>query len=405
MILDNFSQKKPDFKTKQLKFFQNIFIRKLKYDKKTRINKSESKAIKKNISTINKQSEAIYEHYFKVEKELIEYIALLNARMFPMENYKNLEMKEVNDDILGMLEHFKKKRIKINQSDKNELEMALYKYQSKKDKERTNDVHKRYKRDLSMFKETENLMKEISNSLPEFKKLEKECNKLQQINTNLRTKFELVKIEQKCLYEVLNKIRNKKNTLYRNKSCIFKSKIKSTNNNDFDKGNSSKISNVTNKKNEKFFISQKHSNYSKIFSSNNNSNNNLSKNRCSSAKINNKYNIEKMIDENDEKYSKLNKDSIKLLKELNYYTKIKCKELEKFCAMEKKNQDNIKNLLELCTEDLNNKLQKEKDDKIKKNLEEKIFILAYLFDNCIKNGELKNLKRQHSMFIPKKNNN
>ena len=47
MILGDFLKKKPDFRTKKLKFFQNIFIKKLKYDKKTRLNKSESKIIKK----------------------------------------------------------------------------------------------------------------------------------------------------------------------------------------------------------------------------------------------------------------------------------------------------------------------------------------------------------------------
>ena len=400
MISNDFSQKKQDFRTKQLKFFQNIFIKKLKYDKKTRLNKSESKTIKKNISKINKKSEAIYEHYLKVEKELIEYIASLNARIFPKEKYNDLEMKKVNENILEMLEYLKNKKVKLLQEDKNELEMVLYKYQVKKDKERTNELYLKYKNDLGLFNNTENILNEIKNSLPEYKKLEIECNKLYQINSVLRVKYETIKIEQKCLYEVLNKVKNKKKTLYRNNSCVFKSKIKP------EKINSSKISNKSNKKSEKIFISQKHSNYNKIFLSSKNSNNILKSSRCSSAKINNRYNIEKMIDENDEEFSKLNNYSIKLLKELNYYARIKCKELEELCSKEKKNQDNMKNLLELCVEDLNNKYKKEKNDKVKKKLEEKIVILAYLFDNCLKNGEIKDLKRQYSMFIiPKKNNN
>ena len=63
----------------------------------------------------------------------------------------------------------------------------------------------------------------------------------------------------------------------------------------------------------------------------------------------------------------------------------------------------LKCLIELCVEDLNDKYKNEKNTKIKKKLEEKIFILAYIFDNCLKNGEAKELKRQYSMFIiPKK---
>ena len=72
---------------------------------------------------------------------------------------------------------------------------------------------------------------------------------------------------------------------------------------------------------------------------------------------------------------------------------------------EKKHKNNLKNLIELCVEDLNNIYKKEKNEKIKNKIEEKIFIFAYIFDNCLKNGEVKELKRQYSMFIiPKKYN-
>jgi hypothetical protein len=254
-----------------------------------------------------------------------------------------------------------------------------------------------------MFKNTENIIEEIKKSLPEFKKLEKECNKLEQINFNLKVKYDAVKVEQECLYELLNNVKNKKGnkkfTLHKNNSCIFSNKMKSLNN--LEKINSFKIQNAENKKQEKLFISQNQSNYSKIFLNSND--NNLTKNRCISAKINNRYNISKMINENDDKFSKLNKYSIKLLKELNYYAKIKCKELEELCAKEKKHKNNLKNLIELCVEDLNNIYKKEKNEKIKNKIEEKIFIFAYIFDNCLKNGEVKELKRQYSMFIiPKK---
>ena len=406
---DNFNQKQ-DFRTKQLEFFQNIFIKKLKYDNNIRHNKSESKEIKKYISEINKQKEKIYEHYFKVEKELLEYIALLQTKIYPLKRNES-DLKEMNENILNMLEYFKKKKLKVLQNDKNELEMVLYKYQSKKDKERTNNLHLKYKQDLNLFQSTERLVKEITNLLPTFRKLEKECNKLEQINTNLRVKYDSIKVEQNCLYQILNKIKyqkednkhenkkeNKKYILLKNKSCIFKRKIKAINKNKNNISNNSSLNSLNNKKNDKFFISQNYSNYNKIYLKKNN----LPKNRCSSAKIINRNNLN-IIAENDEKIE-FNNQITESLKKLNYYANIKYKELQNLCAKEIKSQNNIRVLLELCVEDLNSENKAEKNEKFKENLENKIFILSYLYDNIFKNGEIKALKREYSMFLPKKNN-
>ena len=406
---DNFNQKQ-DFRTKQLEFFQNIFIKKLKYDNNIRHNKSESKEIKKYISEINKQKEKIYEHYFKVEKELLEYIALLQTKIYPLKRNES-DLKEMNENILNMLEYFKKKKLKVLQNDKNELEMVLYKYQSKKDKERTNNLHLKYKQDLNLFQSTEKLVKEITNLLPTFRKLEKECNKLEQINTNLRVKYDSIKVEQNCLYQILNKIKyqkednkhenkkeNKKYILLKNKSCIFKRRIKAINKNKNNISNNSSLNSLNNKKNDKFFISQNYSNYNKIYLKKNN----LPKNRCSSAKIINRNNLD-IIAENDEKIE-FNNHITELLKKLNYYANIKYKELQNLCAKEIKSQNNIRVLLELCVEDLNSENKAEKNEKFKENLENKIFILSYLYDNIFKNGEIKALKREYSMFLPKKNN-
>ena len=406
---DNFNQKQ-DFRTKQLEFFQNIFIKKLKYDNNIRHNKSESKEIKKYISEINKQKEKIYEHYFKVEKELLEYIALLQTKIYPLKRNES-DLKEMNENILNMLEYFKKKKLKVLQNDKNELEMVLYKYQSKKDKERTNNLHLKYKQDLNLFQSTEKLVKEITNLLPTFRKLEKECNKLEQINTNLRVKYDSIKVEQNCLYQILNKIKyqkednkhenkkeNKKYILLKNKSCIFKRRIKAINKNKNNMSNNSSLNSLNNKKNDKFFISQNYSNYNKIYLKKNN----LPKNRCSSAKIINRNNLN-IIAENDEKIE-FNNQITESLKKLNYYANIKYKELQNLCAKEIKSQNNIRVLLELCVEDLNSENKAEKNEKFKENLENKIFILSYLYDNIFKNGEIKALKREYSMFLPKKNN-
>ena len=407
MIFNELSERKQDFKKKRLEFFQNIFIKKLKYDKKINHNKSESKAIKKNISEINNQKESTFKHYLKVEKELIEYIALLNTKIYPMTKI-NDEIKKNNNNIHEMLEYLKRKRLKILQENKNELEIVLYNYQEKIDKERTKEIISKYKKDVELFENAGKIIKEIEESLPKYKRLESDCQKLENINSRLRIKYDTLKIEQKSLLCIINKYKGKKNSkntiLFRNNSCIFKSKM--FNNSNFEKLNVSKIKKDLNNtknnnhfKNTKIFISQKHSNYSKLFS-----NNDLPKNRCSSAKLNNRYNIDNVIEDNYENQSIKNQYIIKKMNELNYLVANKYKELSDFCAKEIKLQNSIRNLIQLCVEDLNNKYKSEKKIKNKKSLEEKIFMLSYLYDNCLNNGELKELKNQYSIFVPKKNN-
>ena len=407
MIFNELSERKQDLKKKRLEFFQNIFIKKLKYDKKINHNKSESKAIKKNISEINNQNESTFKHYLKVEKELIEYIARLNTKIYPITKI-NDEIKKTNNNIHEMLEYLKRKRLKILQENKNELEVVLYNYQEKIDKERTKEIISKYKKDVELFENAGKIIKEIEESLPKYKRLESNCQKLEDINSRLRIKYDTLKIEQKSLLCIINKYKCKKsikNTiLFRNNSCIFKSKM--LNKSNFEKLNVSKIKKDLNNtknnnyfKNTKIFISQKHSNYSKLFS-----NNDLPKNRCSSAKLNNRYNIDNVIEDNYENQSIKNKYIIKKMNELNYLVANKYKELSDFCAKEIKLQNSIRNLIQLCVEDLNNKYKSEKKIKNKKSLEEKIFMLSYLYDNCLNNGELKELKNQYSIFVPKKNN-
>ena len=407
MIFNELSERKQDFKKKRLEFFQNIFIKKLNYDKKINHNKSESKAIKKNISEINNQNESTFKHYLKVEKELIEYIARLNTKIYPITKI-NDEIKKTNNNIHEMLEYLKRKRLKILQENKNELEVVLYNYQEKIDKERTKEIISKYKKDVELFENAGKIIKEIEESLPKYKRLESDCQKLENINSRLRIKYDTLKIEQKSLLCIINKYKGKKSSkntvLFRNNSCIFKSKM--LNKSNFEKLNVSKIKKDLNNtknnnhfKNTKIFISQKHSNYSKLFS-----NNDLPKNRCSSAKLNNRYNIDNVIEDNYENQSIKNQYIIKKMNELNYLVANKYKELSDFCAKEIKLQNSIRNLIQLCVEDLNNKYKSEKKIKNKKSLEEKIFMLSYLYDNCLNNGELKELKNQYSIFVPKKNN-
>ena len=90
-------------------------------------------------------------------------------------------------------------------------------------------------------------------------------------------------------------------------------------------------------------------------------------------------------------------------------------------------QNKIRNLINLCVEDLNLlykeykgdkfeiiKTQNDKKNKTKnkekeivqyenniKKIEKQIFIFSYIYDSCLNNGEIKELKRQYSMFQQK----
>ena len=132
------------------------------------------------------------------------------------------------------------------------------------------------------------------------------------------------------------------------------------------------------------------------------------KNRCLSAKsINSKCN-------NDEINKSKNKYIIKLLKELISNMEKKYNEEYILYSKEIENQNRIRNLISTCVDDLNIEYKREKNDIEKKeveknniknkqnNLENKIFIFSYIYDNCLNNGEIKELKRQYSMFQPKK---
>ena len=396
MLLEDAYKKKQDIKLKKLEHNQNMFIKKLKYDKKIKQNKSESKDIKKSIGTINKQSKAVFMHYSKIENELINYIGLLNAKIYPHNVKIEPKILEMNKNILEILEYFQKKRLRILQEHKDELEINLYNYQDIKDKERTKELYNRYKKDVSLFLNLEKIVKEIQALLPSYKKLELECQKLENINSHLKIEFDSIKIEQKSLLDILNNLKNKdkskKKVLYRSKSYIFKNRLKK-----YKIMNKNKNKNSLSKNNSKIFISQNKLNYSKIISDRN-----ISKNRCSSAKINKRYNFNEIIDEKNEINTEQNKYYIKLLNQLNYYTNIKYRELEQKYSKEIKFKNNVKDLFELCVEDLDDSYKSEKNDIKRKNLEEKIFVMSYLYDNCLNNGEIKYLKREHSMFEPKK---
>lgn len=450
MILVDFSKRKQDYKMKKLKYYSNIFKKKIKYDKRIKINKSESKKLAKNIEDIDKDNEKLFKHYNKKEIELIEYIAELNVKNYENEAYLTPELKEINKNNLKLIDNLKRKRIKILDEERKELEQIVENYEIKATQNRDNKIYDRIEKDYLVFKKMEEAKQKLEKLQPKFKILEKEINKISEINNDLKRQYDIIKVENKCLLSLLEKL-NKKNLNYNNnnssiikknylnKSMILKGQnilqLKKENNNtnrnpytlrlkynnkilnsqkkkfsnsiilalssnDSSYNFKNSINRDNSEKNIKnnFFISQKSSIYKKM----------SNKNRCLSAKsINSKCN-------NDEKNKSKNKYIIKLLKELISNMEKKYNEEYILYSKEIENQNRIRNLISTCVEDLNIEYKREKNDiekkEVEKNniknkqnsLENKIFIFSYIYDNCLNNGEIKELKRQYSMFQPKK---
>ena len=465
MHFEDYLRKKQVDKIKQLKFFSNIFLKKLKYDSKIKLNKSESKKIIKNLDELDHKNEIIFKHYSKVEKELIEYIAQLNVNNYQNEGKLTPEIKQINEYNLKILDILKKKRIKILEQKRKELEQIIDNYQINEEIIRDNIIYDKVERDYLVFKKLNEAKREIEKLVPKFKYFEKEINSITKINNELKRKYNCLQIENKCLLSLLNKLNNKhikilnnnsivmdnnininkslilnskkiKNkskfpyNINENKKLLYTSRLKKNNSVKSIKysSNSANIASNSNrlclkKNNSKLrdkiiknniFISQNKSIYSQIIDIKKN------KNRCVSAKIIDKNNNE------DLGVSK-NKYIIKLLKILISTIEQKYNEKHILYTKELEIQNKIRNLINLCVEDLNLlykeykgdkfeiiKTQNDKKNKAKnkekeivqyenniKKIEKQIFIFSYIYDSCLNNGEIKELKRQYSMFQQK----
>ena len=456
MLLEDFSKRKQDYKIRKLKLFSNIFDKKLKYDSKIKLNKSETKKLIKNIEEIDKKNETIFKHYSKIEKELIEYIAELNVKNYANEGILSPELRQMNEYNLKTIEILKRKRIKILDEKRKELEHIVEKCQLQEAQKRENILYDRIERDYLVFKKLDEAKHEMEKLVPKFKILEKEINTISKNNNELKIKYDYIKIENKCLTCLLNQLYKKNRNNVNNNSIILNSKINMNKsmvikNQNFIKSNNNKydtkipntsrlnlnskslklsLSNSTlfpqnslnfksqifsniNKKDKinNIFISQKSPIYDKIL------NKKLNKKRIASARI---------IDKRDEKNDDMKIEYIiKILKNLIYNLEKEYNEKYVLYSKEIETQNAIRNLINLCVEDLNVDYKEDKYDIIKsqklkkdtkitkendltklkdnKKIEKKLFIFSYIYDNCLKNGEIKELKKQYSMF-PQNNN-
>ena len=483
MLLEDFSKRKEDYKMKKLTYFSNIFNKKLKYDTEIKLNKSESKNIIRQIKEINDKKQKIFEHYYKIEKELIEYIAELNVKNYAKEGHLSDELRKINISNLKMMDILKKKRIKILQEKRKELEQILDNYLEEETKRRDGIIYDRLERDLLVFKKLDEAKEEMKEMAPTFRILEKDIEKYTLINDDLKRKYHNIKFENKCLLSLLDKLHKKNKKIIKNNSIIIdnkkyinKSLILKSNNKD----------NINNKNNISSFTSRKRCNKNNSFILNRNSssksNNNPLTTRYSSVNVNKKESnnnfseirinknlfvpqknsilnqifkkrlhnkitirnhsartifIKENENNNNNKSNEINNDKnkyiIESLKELNKNIQKKLEEKILLFSKELDFQNIVANLISQCAEDLNIKCkemksemvriqkrkEKEKDIKMElkdvininkenelsnniENIEQKIFIFSYIYDNCLKNGEFKELKSKYSMFPTKK---
>lgn len=225
MHFEDYLKKKQVDKIKQLKFFSNIFLKKLKYDSKIKLNKSESKKIIKNLDELDHKNEIIFKHYSKVEKELIEYIAQLNVNNYQNEGKLTPEIKQINEYNLKMLDILKKKRIKILEQKRKELEQIIDNYQINEEIIRDNIIYDKVERDYLVFKKLNEAKREIEKLVPKFKYFEKEINSITKINNELKRKYNCLQIENKCLLSLLNKLNNKHLKILNNNSIVMDNNI------------------------------------------------------------------------------------------------------------------------------------------------------------------------------------
>ena len=418
---------------------------KMKYAQSIKANELESEKLVKNIHFLNEEKEHLIKHYFIKENELMEYIA-----KFSVSNIcKHVKMKqnlvEIENIISKYLDSFQKKRLKILDGKRRALEQLVYEYQIKENSRRDEIINDKIGMDFLTFQKMEENMKAAESVIPDLKNLEKYCGKLNLINDKLRRKYEILKFENKHLIVLLEKLNSKMNKY--NRIIVNRN------------SNKQNLSLMNNKSNIK--LNKSYKNYSegkkvlnvsiinkKIPNLNRNSANKkklLKENfvkRINSAYISytytNKFNKIKM-----RRSSSVDKYKINPLKNI---TNEKIDNIIRFLhkkiddnreqfqkkivlfATEFNLNKNIRELISKGVEDLNLEYQDTKNSYIHKkkeekeaimedinkknnqvheivanvrNLEQKIYTLSYIFDNCLKNGENKDLKKHYRMIKAK----
>ena len=429
-----------------------LFNQKLEIKKqKENINKK----IKQSLIKKNKfiaQNDLIFQHSINTQNELIEYIASINSRMYKDDlNSVDKNIKNIYLDIIknmNKFQEFKKEQFNITQKEIEAKTLEVFRIKEKQEKEIL----------LNKIKENENVfnrMEKEKNELALIKDDFKHANNVYDFHVNkyeeLRLSKEVLEMENKGLEKLIKDLKNKQKNLLNKYNIKFN---KNLNEKQIEKLNKSEISfsdlneeNNNNKEESVYITEEVLNNNEKEFEINNENNNNskinlennllienlkynLNNNNNKEKKLNNKSknlssnNISIKTNANSNKtylnlIEKIERDSDYLNKIILSLTEENKKIKNEFStilfkhSMINRNKNNLKILIEKCIEDINYEYKNLKEKfkfNINKNLipknipklkkvENELYLLSYIHDNCLEGKKI--LIRNNSLIMTK----
>jgi len=433
-----------------------LFNQKLEIKKqKENINKKIKQSLIKKNQYIN-QNDIILQHSIDTQNELIEYIASINSRMYKDDLNSPDNIKNIYSDIIKYIHKFqelKKEQFNITQKEIEAKTLEIFRIKEKQEKE---ILLNKIKENENVFEKMEKEKKEIALIKDDFK----HANNVYDFHVNkfeeLRLSKEVLTMENKGLEKLIKNLKNKQKILLDNYNKKFN---KNLNIKQIEELNKSEISlsdlNDNNELNynieESVYITEEvlnknennneNENNIKINDNENNSNNisniNLENNlliKNLKHNLNNnkeKTKLSKNISSNSIKTNtntnntylnlleKIDKDSdylnniILSLIEENKKIKNEFRTISFKHSMINRNKNNLKVLIEKCIEDINYEYKDVKEKfkfKINKGLipknipklkhiENKLYLLSYIHDNCM--GGKKILIRNNSLIMTK----
>ena len=412
-------------------FNQKLEIKKQKENINKKIKQS---LIKKN--KINIQNDLIFQHSMNTENELIEYIASIKSRMYKNDlNSVNKNIKNIYLDIIkniNKFQEFKKEQFNITQKEIEAKTLEIFRIKEKQEKEIL----------LNKIKENENVFQKMENEKNEIALIKddfKHANNVYDFHVNkyeeLRLSKEVLIMENKGLEKLIKELKNKQKNLINKFNIKFNTNLNEKQIeklNEIDFSDLNEENNNNNNKEENVYVTEEILNEKSFENNENNSlienlkfnlnNNNKEKNfnnkskNLSNISIKTNANTNKtylnLIEKIERNSDYLNKIILSLTEEnkkiKNEFSSILFKH-----SMINRNKNNLKILIEKCIEDINYEYKNLKEKfkfNINKNLipknipklkkvENELYLLSYIHDNCL--GGKKILIRNNSLIMTK----
>ena len=412
-------------------FNQKLDIKKQKENINKKIKQS---LIKKN--KINIQNDLIFQHSMNTENELIEYIASIKSRMYKNDlNSVNKNIKNIYLDIIkniNKFQEFKKEQFNITQKEIEAKTLEIFRIKEKQEKEIL----------LNKIKENENVFQKMENEKNEIALIKddfKHANNVYDFHVNkyeeLRLSKEVLIMENKGLEKLIKELKNKQKNLINKFNIKFNTNL---NEKQIEKLNEIDFSdlieeNNNNNKEENVYVTEEILN-EKDFDENNENNslienlkfnlNNNNKEKNFNNKSKNLSNISLKTNANTNKtylnlIEKIERNSDYLNKIILSLTEENKKIKNEFSSilfkhsMMNRNKNNLKILIEKCIEDINYEYKNLKEKfkfNINKNLipknipklkkvENELYLLSYIHDNCLEGKKI--LIRNNSLIMTK----